>query len=381
MKRRKYKLSLLIILWLFLFLVSCTPGVHLFEPKIDKPLKIFENENNILFKVLDERKTNPNSIPGYENRNFQYTISIAEYVESYLNNSLKVNADYSSSDIVTVYIDQLRYDDYSSIKYSFRFSEPISKDTNFIFRISSKYRHDDVKVANPSFYLNYALTDCLERFFSNDEEFSGFYVSTSTNDEDLKSEVLFEENTQDTISSDTLMIKTEKLKETPVKEVQLGSTFVQKITLQSIGFSYLTGDKVTGGGHFYYSTGTLNEKSNIVFGYGIGLLFLDILNIRDGFDGFLLSFSAPLHITYHLSGYENGIFIGTTFKLTGGNETIDYGYQKEDHFFIGPVLEPFIGFKISNIVSFDAGGYFLALFGSKMLPDDYGARFNINFWF
>jgi len=381
MERRKNNFSLLDVLWLFLFLVSCSPGVHVFEPKIDKPLKIFENENNILFKVLDERKTNPNSIPGYDNRNFQYTISIAEYVESYLNNSLKVNSNYSQSDIVIVFIDQLRYDDPASIKYSFRFSEPVSKDTNFIFRISSKYKNSDVKVANPSFYLNYALTDCLERFFSNDEEISGFYISTSANDADLKSEGLLEEEILENGRSDTSMIETEKLEQTLVKEVQLGSTFVKKITLRSIGFSYLTGDKISGGGHLYYSTGTYNDKANTVFGYGLGLLYYDILNLKDGFEGFIFSFTAPLHFTYYFSGYEKGLFIGSTIKLMIGNEGIDYGYQKVDHFFFGPTIEPFIGFKISSMISIDAGGYFLALFGSKMLPDDYGARFNFNFWF
>ena len=381
MERRKNNPSLLDILWLFLFLVSCSPGVHLFEPKIDKPLKIFENENNILFKVLDERKTNPHSIPGYDNRNFQYTISIAEYVESYLNNSLKVNAESTPPEIVTVFIDQLRYDDPASIKYSFRFSEPVSQDSNFIFRISSKYKHNDVKVANPSFFLNYALTDCMERFFSNDEEFSGFYLSNSANDADLKSEVLLEEDIQENGSSDSLILKTEKLEQTPAKEVQLGSTFVKKITLRSVGFSYLTGDKISGGGHLYYSTGTYNDKSNIVFGYGLGLLYYDILNLQDGFEGFIFSFTAPLHFTYYFSGYEKGFFIGSTIKLMIGNENIDYGYQKVDHFFFGPTIEPFIGFKISNMLSLDAGGYFLALFGSKMLPDDFGIRFNINIWF
>lgn len=360
---------------------SCSPGLYLFEPQIDTPLKVFENNNNIIFKVYDERKTNPYSIPGYDNRNIEYTIPIAEYIETYFNNSLKQNSVNSAPEVVSVIIDQLRYDDLASIKYSFRFSEPISVDTNFVFRISSKYFNENVKVVNHNNYLNYALTDCLESFFSYDNEITGIYVTTSTNQIDTQEKILVDSGIVDIETVNNLEIETTGGNQSSITEVKLGNTFFEKIILRSIGFSYFTGDKITGGFHLYYSTGKFNELGSNIFGYGFGIMYYDILNLRDGFDGFIFSFTAPLHFTYYLSGYEDGLYIGSTLKIMIGNESIDYGFDKKEHFFIGPTIEPYLGIKVSNAISFDIGGYWLALLGSKMLPDDFGARFNLNIWF
>lgn len=366
---------------LLLIAASCSRGDYLFEPQIDSPLKVFENNNNIIFKVFDERKINPNSIPAYDNRNIEYTIPIAEYIETYFNNSLKHNSFNSTPEVVSVIIDQLRYDDFASIKYSFRFSEPLSVDTNFVFRISSKYFDENVKIVNNNNYLNYALTDCLESFFSYENEITGIYVTTSTSQIDTTENIHIESEIVDPVTTNNREVQSTVSQHPSVNEVKLSNIFIEKITLRSIGFSYFTGDKITGGFHFYYSTGKFNEQGSNIFGYGFGLLYYDILNVQDGIDGFIFSFTAPLNFTYYLSGYEDGLYLGSTLKIIIGNESIDYGYDKKKHFFIGPTIEPYIGIKVSNAVSFDTGGYWLALFGSKMLPDDFGARFNLNIWF
>jgi hypothetical protein len=145
--------------------------------------------------------------------------------------------------------------------------------------------------------------------------------------------------------------------------------------------AFFLGNKIETGLQMNYNTGVLKDEEKFFISAGIGLLYYKISNIRDHYDGFIFGGTFPFAFQYFVSEHTNGFYAGTTIKLMSGQEKISYGYQDKTYFFFGPSIEPHVGFKFFNTISIDAGFYLITLWGSKMLPEDTGAKFNLNIWF
>lgn len=374
----KYFLYSLVFLKAFIF-SNCSPSKQITQNDNISPSKYFENTENFSFNVKDERNFDSMAIQNYDGENsFYFKTSIGKYIQTYFNQSLLIDSLISNPKIVNLFIDQLKFEQDNSLKYSFRFSTPINNDSSILLRVASKYVAVKNSVNEPSKILDNALTECLETFFIRSKTENGRHVVVQTN-----SNIKLNANTNvfkdSTIRTDTIKQDIDNSSNT-ISEVKIDKVFEKKINAQSISFMYNAGENIESGFQVAYIR-RISSNNLFYYGYGIGLLYYQINNLCDGFKGFLISAAFPLSIEYYFSEDGSRSYIGASLKLASGNEKIDYGGFEKSYFFFGPTIEPYFGFKFSNSVSIDAGPYFLALFGSKMLPNDFGARINLNIWF
>ncbi len=366
------------ILVLSCFFQNCSPTRQLIDNENMTPKKYFENGENISFSVKDERNFDFQTIQSYEGvGTYNFKIPISFYIQQYLNKSLLNDSLKSNPKIINVFIDQLRFEPENSFKYSFRFSNPINKDSSILFRVASKLVLPKNSKNDESEIFDMALSDCLDTFFVRSKNIDERKIVIQSNHLNQKP------NNISAVASPLLYYSilndSSKISST-VYEVKIDKTFEKRIDTQSIGFMYNVGKNIESGFQLAYNR-RISNNNFFYYGYGIGLLFYQINNISDGFKGFLISAAFPLSIEYYLSESESRPYVGVSLKLSSGNEKIDYGGFEKSYFFFGPTFEPYIGFNLSNTVSFDAGPYFLAFLGSKMLPNDFGARINFNIWF
>lgn len=368
-----------IIVLTFLTFSNCSTSKQSVQAENISPLKYFENEKGISFNVEDGRNIEPNTIQNFNNENKVYfSTPIAKYVQLYLNKSILPDSINSNLKIVKLFIDQLKFEQNNSLKYSFRFSIPINNDSSVLLRIASKYVTEQKSKIEQASILDYALTECLDTFLIRSKAENGHYMV-------IQNENGIRKNENNSIIEDSVFSEdpiTQDINYNPgtISEVKIEKVFEKKINTQSISFMYNTGENIESGFQVAYNN-RISKNNLFYYGYGVGLLYYQINNLNDGFKGFLISASFPLSIEYYLSDNESRPYFGASLKLASGNEKIDYGGYEKNYFFFGPTIEPCIGFKFSNSLSIDVGPYFLALFGSKMLPNDFGARININIWF
>ena len=366
------------ILVLSCFFQNCSHTRQLIDSENITPKKYFENEENISFSVKDERNFDFQTIQSYDGVSpYNFNIPISDYVQKYLNKSLLSDSLKSNPKIINVFIDQLRFEPENSLKYSFRFSNPINIDSSILLRVASKFVLPKNIKNDESEIFDMTLSDCLYTFFVRSNNIDERKVVIHNNHLNQKS------NNISTVASpvldDSILNDSSKVS-SAVYEVKIDKTFEKRIDTQSIGFMYNVGQNIESGFQLAYNR-RISNTNFFYYGYGIGLLFYQINNISDGFKGFLISAAFPLSIEYYLSESESRPYVGVSLRLSSGNEKIDYGGFEKSYFFFGPTFEPYIGFNLSNTVSFDAGPYFLAFLGSKMLPNDFGARINFNIWF
>jgi len=329
--------------------------------------------------VKDERNFESQAIQSYDGANsFYFKTPIAKYIQAYFNQSILQDSLNSNPKIVSLFIDQLKFEKDNSLKYSFRFSIPLNTDSSILLRVASKYVAVKNSANEPLKILDNALTECLDTFLLRSKIDNDRYVVVKKNS-NLK------QNANTTVLEDSIIL-TDTIKQDrynsskTISEVKIDKVFEKKINTQSISFMYNAGENIESGFQIAYNR-RISSNNLFYYGYGIGLLYYQINNLSDGFKGFLISAAFPLSIEYYFSEDESRPYIGASLKLASGNEKIDYGGFQKSYFFFGPTIEPCFGFKFSNSVSIDAGPYFLALFGSKMLPNDFGARINLNIWF
>jgi hypothetical protein len=366
------------ILVLSSFFQNCSPNRQLIYSENILPKKYFENNENISFIVKDERNFDFQTIQSYDGvSTYYFKIPIANYIQEYFNKSLLIDSVRLDPKIVNVFIDQMRFEQEYSLKYSFRFSNPINYDSSILLRVASKFVQPKNSKLIISEIFDNALSESLDTFFVRNKNVDERKVVISKNYFDQK---LNDLTAEDSLTfNDSLQTDTDKISAT-ISEVKIDKVFEKKINTQSMSFMYNTGENIESGFQLAYNR-RISSNNLFYYGYGIGLLFYQINNLNDGFNGFLVSAAFPLSIEYYLSESESRPYIGVSFKLSSGNEKIDYGGFEKSYFFFGPTFEPYIGFKLSNSVSLDAGPYFLAFLGSKMLPNDFGGRFNLNIWF
>ena len=373
--RVQFSLLLLVVFSLFQF---CSPSRQLIDKEIISPNKYFENKENISFSVKDERNFDFQTIQSYDGvSTYNFKIPIANYVREYLNKSLLSDSLRSSPKIVNVFIDQLRFEQENSFKYSIRFSNPINNDSSILLRVASKFIQPKKSTIDVSEIFENALSECLDTFFVRNESIDERKVVIQYNYLNQKSDNITTEDSL--VLNDSILNETSKISST-IYEVKIDKVFEKKINTQSMSFIYNTGENIESGFQLAYNR-RISSNNLFYYGYGVGLLFYQINNLSDGFKGFLISAAFPLSIEYYFSESESRPYIGVSLRLSSGNEKIDYGGIEKSYFFFGPTFEPFIGFKLSNSISIDAGPYFLAFLGSKMLPNDFGTRINFNIWF
>ncbi len=367
-----------LVLLTALHLSNCSPSNKITENENISPCKYFENIKNISFNVMDQRNFDAKAIQSYDGNSFYFRTPIAAYIQKYFNQSLLLDSLNSNPKIVNLIIDQLKFEQDNSLKYSFRFSTPIGNDSSILLRVASKYVAEKYSPHEPSKIMDNALTECLDTFFIRSKIEDGRYVVVKTNS-NLK------QNANTIVSEDSIILaetfeQDKGNNSKTISEVKIDKVFEKKINTQAISFMYSFGENIESGFQVAYNR-RISSNNLFYYGYGIGLLYYQINNLSDGFKGFLISAAFPLSIEYYLSDDKSRPYIGASLKLASGNEKIDYGGFEKSYFFFGPTIEPYIGFNFSNTVSIDAGPYVLALFGSKMLPNDFGTRINLIIWF
>jgi hypothetical protein len=360
------------------FFQNCSPSRQFIDNENIEPKKYFENEENISFTVKDERNFDFQTIQSYDGVGpYDFKIPISGYIQQYLNKSLLNDSIKSNPKLVNVFIDQLRFEQDNSLKYSIRFATPINKDSSILLRVASKFIQTSKSKNDASEILDNALSECLDTFIIRNKNTvqSRFVIKNDYLNQKSKNTTI-----KDSLVLDySILSDTNKISST-ISEVKIEKIFEKKIDTQSIGLVYNSGENIESGFQLAYNR-RISSNNLFYYGYGIGLLFYRINNLSDGFKGFLISAVFPLSIEYYLSASDYRPYVGISLKLSSGNEKIDYGSFEKTYFFFGPVIEPYIGLKLSNSISIDAGPYFLAFFGSKMLPNDFGARINFNIWF
>jgi hypothetical protein len=374
----KYFLNLLVFSTILL-LSHCSPSREITKNENISPRKYFENIDNFSFNVKDQRNFDAQAIQSYDGHNsFYFKTPIAKYIQRYFNQSLLPDTLNPNPKIVNLFIDQLKFEQDNSLKYSFRFSNPINDDSSVPFRVASKYIAEKNSPREPLKILDNALTECLDAFFNRSKIVDSRSVVVQTNS-NIKQNVSTSTSEDSIILIDTIKQNSDFNSKT-ISEVIIDKVFEKKINTQAISFMYNFGENIESGFQVAYNR-RISSNNLFFYGYGVGLLYYEINNLSDGFKGFLISAAFPLSIEYYLSDGESRPYIGASLKLASGNEKIDYGGFEKNYFFFGPTIESYIGFKYSNSVSIDAGPYVLALLGSKMLPNDFGARINIYIWF
>ena len=359
------------------FFQNCSSSRQFIDNENIVPEKYFENEENISFIVKDERNFDFQAIQSYDGvGTYNFKIPISGYVQQYLNKSLLNDSIKSNPKLVNVYIDQLRFEQDNSLKYSIRFATSINKDSSILLRVASKFIQTPKSKIDASEVLDNALSECLDTFFVRNKNAGQRKFVIKNEYLSQKSKNITKKDSSALDSS--ILDDTDKISST-ISEVKIEKIFEKKIDTQSIGLVYNTGENIESGFQLAYNR-KISSNNLFYYGYGIGLLFYRINNLSDGFKGFLISAVFPLSIEYYLSESEYRPYIGISLKLSSGNEKIDYGGFDKTYFFFGPVIEPYIGLKLSNSISIDAGPYYLAFLGSKMLPNDFGARINFNIW-
>jgi hypothetical protein len=359
------------------FFPNCSPSRQFINNENIVPKKYFENEENISFTVKDERNFDFQAIQSYDGvGTYNFKIPISGYVQQYLNKSLLKDSIKSNPNLVNVFIDQLRFEQDNSLKYSIRFATSINKDSSILLRVASKFIQTPKSKIDASEILDNALSECLDTFFVRNKDAGQRKVVIKNDYISQKPKNITKKDSSALDSS--FLDDTSKISST-ISEVKIEKIFEKKIDTQSIGLVYNTGENIESGFQLAYNR-KISSNNLFYYGYGIGLLFYRINNLSDGFKGFLISAVFPLSVEYYLSESEYRPYVGISLKLSSGNEKIDYGGFDKTYFFFGPVFEPYIGLKLSNSISIDAGPYFLAFLGSKMLPNDFGARINLNIW-
>ncbi len=353
-------------IWVIFILAGCTSTQNTLR-KFGDPIETFVSEDKVIFSVSDNRKISP-SIVKRDNSNTDYSLNreLSTLVENYFNSSLKFDSTIGTTRNINVYIDQFKFENSSTLKYSLRFEELYTLDTVGVIRVASIYESSGYENDYKDI-IDFALTDCLRKYFNND--YSSARLLTIGKEEKNN-------------SGDTAEIK-EKSNEDSVsqsEEISFNS-LPQKITLKSIGLTYIQGEKIVGGFSFYYDRSRCLPEDLFILKYGIGFKYLSIDNKEDGITGYMYGAWFPIIIQNFFSNNSEGTFIGATLQLMIGSERISYGYAETNSFYVGPSIEPFLGYKISDKFSLDAGPYVIVLAGSNMLPNDFGFRINTNIWF
>jgi hypothetical protein len=276
---------------------------------------------------------------------------------------------------IQVYVDQFKFEKSHIIKYSFRFVEQYSTDTSGVIRVASKYI-DSTYFKKTDELIDLTLTDCLAKYF-NSENSTARIVATNSKTDIIPEETDIAQQKENIPITETQTVK----KENQTSEVVFVKNIPQKITLSSFGFSFIKGEKILTGVHFYYAKSRCLPEDRFILKFGAGLNYLNIENRDDGYEGFQFGGWFPIIIQHYFTNNSEGAFIGASFLLMLGTERISYGYTETSSFYIGPAIEPFLGVKIGNKFSIDAGPFFIVLAGSKMLPNDFGFRINTNIWF
>ncbi|QQS37879.1 MAG: hypothetical protein IPM56_08045 [Ignavibacteriales bacterium] len=384
---------------IILFLTGCTSSQKIVHQS-GEPIEVFSTEEAVTFSVEDNRKTSSFIISSDEwNSDYSLDQSLSLYIEDYFNLSMEYDSSVVPGRNIKVYVDQFKFEKRHIVKYSIRFIEKYSTDTAGVIRVASKYVDSTYRKKTEEL-IDLTLTDCLAKYFNSENSTTRIIaVDPEKKKTPQEPKVINEEAG----SSDTLVTQ----KDMPVEQIELNEdnttepkpeiikvpesemtsevvvikNIPQKITLSSFGFTFIKGDKIRGGVHLYYAKARCLPEDRFILKYGAGLNYFSIENLDDGYEGFAIGGWFPLILQHFYSNNSEGAFIGVSFLLMLGNESITYGYKETNTFFIGPAIEPFVGFKFKNNLSIDGGPFFIALAGSKMLPNDFGFRINTNIWF
>lgn len=364
----KVLINFLLVIGIY-FNFGCSSADRIIDKNNISPKKYFENPERLTFKVKDERLIESNAIQSYDGiNNYYFNKPVSTYIEEYINSSFHRDTSNLSYKYIKLFIDQLKFEADKSLKYSIRVLIPMGKDSAEVFRLATKFSQSKKLSKNYIEILDYALSSMIDTLLSglDKETFNKNIVTINHSTAGINKKEVSDKTKETLVISES--VKT---------DVVIKQDFKEKLKRNSINILYCTGEKIENGFQLSYNFRNSSD-SLFYFGYGAGLLFYNIKNKEDRIDGFMFSASFPLLIEYYLSKEATSVYIGSALKLSAGNEKIDYGYTEKQYFFFGPTVEPFVGVKLADKVSFDIGPYFIALFGSKILPSDLGFRINFN---
>jgi hypothetical protein len=375
------KQSLLLSLLLTYFLVSCGSENIIIPPKKltwDHPEKVLI-DSIYISKVEDNRKNSlkklGNGYTGLFNSPtpIVFNKNLADYLKMNFNNLLSKSKDSSSSILISVEISKLLLGEQQSFmqetafsKYSYTFTYPKGNGIKKVVIV------DSIEISSG----NDATANLPTAFYNGikrtSQVFSDFY---KTNPGSVNERITSDDYTLSLISSEKNMSSTPKSIDT-IRVIDK----TKKRSILSLGY-YQAGTLLSGGVNLGYFSMFNKDGSHFEYGSGTEINILNVKQRGNLSSSSFVSYNVPLIGRYYFQKNPQYFFLTGTLKINGGTETIDYGYNKDMNFFIGPTFELGLGFQIGQIVDLTASVHQIYNWGSEILPNDFGLNFNAHISF
>lgn len=379
-------IRLLLLLLLFFSIPGCGGSRVLYKPDFSKMPIANENlkrGHTRVYQVIDERDVEPHfagiAQTGLINRKVPYELDIpvSEFVGQAVSQMIDSAGAQPEVTPITIHIEIFEvyekthaFSEFGYFDCRLRFVFPITADSFAVARISS---NTSVKAADVTASLknliNDGIAECTRKFIQS------YY------DRCEKHRIVL----ADPSSTDNYAAVHAQLEETETSAASAPSNqesppqLRQNLSYASIGVSYYEGNKVESGIDISYDLYRRRAKSQFHSGLGYALTVFKVTNMDDWLEGQFVNFGIWIGGRYYFSETTRGFYLEGNLKIGGGTESLDYGYEKKEKFFLGPIIEEKIGLNLFNVLYMHMGLFQVKLFGSKLLPEDTGYSLGLRF--